>query len=200
MLYLNDCAIIHTVHQQTVAGIVSDITVSDDTVVSWLPPVPPNCVILYYNIRIIRADTGTVVKTIEELNVLTIDISDYIQPNNEYTIEVKCKLCVLLELLLTIIPVNFQMSLLPLKYYNIFCVTILVSSLSLTISILSVQIQAVTSVGGGMFSSPVIISYNNNDDTRPQNSSTVIIGLSVSVAVLILLLLIAGTVAVIYIM
>ena len=76
-------------HQQTVAGIVSDITVSDDTVVSWLPPVPPNGVILYYNIRIIRTDTGTVVKIIEELNVLTIDISDYIQPNNEYTIEVR---------------------------------------------------------------------------------------------------------------
>ena len=88
-IYLNDCAIIHTVHQQTVAGIVSDITVSDDTVVSWLPPVPPNGVILYYNIRIIRADTGAVVKIIEELNVLTIDISDYIQPNNEYTIEVR---------------------------------------------------------------------------------------------------------------
>ena len=68
-----------------------DITVSDDTVVSWLPPVPPNGVILYYNIRIIRADTGTVVKIIEELNVLTIDISEYniIQPNNVYTIEVR---------------------------------------------------------------------------------------------------------------
>ena len=66
-----------------------DITVSDDTVVSWLPPVPPNGVILYYNIRIIRADTGTVVKIIEELNVLTIDISDYnIQPNNEYNVAV----------------------------------------------------------------------------------------------------------------
>ena len=70
----------------------------------------------------------------------------------------------------------------------------------LTFTNFTVQIQAVTSVGGGMFSSPVIISYNNNDDTSTQNSSTAIIGLSVSVTVLILLLLIAGTMAVIYIM
>ena len=60
--------------------------------------------------------------------------------------------------------------------------------------------QLTTDTVRGMFSSPVIISYNNNDDTSTQNSSTAIIGLSVSVAVLILLLLIAGTMAVIYIM
>ena len=65
-----------------------DITVSDDTVVSWLPPVPPNGVILYYNIRIIRADTGTVVKIIEELNVLTIDISDFLETNIDYNVAV----------------------------------------------------------------------------------------------------------------
>ena len=67
---------------------------------------------------------------------------------------------------------------------------------------LIVQIQAVTSVGGGMYSSPVIISYNNNinDDTSQTQNSSVIIGLSVSVAVLILLLLITGIMAVIYIM
>ena len=68
---------------------MSDITVSDDTVVSWLPPVPPNGVILYYNIRIIRADTGAVIKIIEdELNVLTIDISDFLEKNIEYNVTV----------------------------------------------------------------------------------------------------------------
>ena len=82
------CVYLINVHQQTVAGIVIDITVSDDTVVSWLPPVPPNGVILYYNIRIIRADTGTVVKIIEELNVLTIDIVDFIEKNIEYNVTV----------------------------------------------------------------------------------------------------------------
>ena len=79
---------LYIIHQQTVAGIVIDITVSDDIVVSWLPPVPPNGVILYYNIKIIRADTGTVVKIIEEVNVLTIDISDFLEKNIEYNVTV----------------------------------------------------------------------------------------------------------------
>ena len=62
---------------------------SDGTVVSWSPPVPPNGIILYYNIRITRADNGELVRSIEELNVLTIDVSDYnIDIDTEYNVTV----------------------------------------------------------------------------------------------------------------
>ena len=36
----------------------------------------------------IRADTGAVIKIIEELNVLTIDISDFLEKNIEYNVTV----------------------------------------------------------------------------------------------------------------
>ena len=69
----------------TVAGTVTEISVSDGTVVSWSPPVPPNGIILYYNIRITRTDNGELVRSIEELNVLTIDVSDYIDIDTQYS-------------------------------------------------------------------------------------------------------------------
>ena len=72
----------------TVAGTVTEISVSDGTVVSWSPPVPPNGIILYYNIRITRADNGELVRSIEELNVLTIDVSDYIDIDTQYNVTV----------------------------------------------------------------------------------------------------------------
>ena len=61
---------------------------SDGTVVSWSPPVPSNGIILYYNIRITRADNGELVRSIEELNVLTIDVSDYIEIDTVYNVTV----------------------------------------------------------------------------------------------------------------
>ena len=61
---------------------------SDGTVVSWSPPVPPNGIILYYNIRITRADNGELVRSIEEQNVLTIDVSDYIEIDTAYNVTV----------------------------------------------------------------------------------------------------------------
>ena len=70
-----------------VAGVVSDISVSD-TVVSWSPPDPPNGVILYYNINITNADSGDLVILIEELNTTSIDVAKYGETGGEYIIEV----------------------------------------------------------------------------------------------------------------
>ena len=59
------------------------------TVVSWSPPFPPNGVILYYNVRITRADNGELLVFIKELNDMKIDITnyDYI-PGVEYNVTV----------------------------------------------------------------------------------------------------------------
>ena len=59
------------------------------TVVSWSPPFPPNGVILYYNVRITRADNGELLVFIKELNDTKIDIAnyDYI-PGMEYKVMV----------------------------------------------------------------------------------------------------------------
>ena len=77
----------------TVAGIVSDITVPEvsegGSVVSWSSPVPPNGVILHYNIRISRNDTGELVVFIEEFNARQLDVTQYnIERHEAYVLEV----------------------------------------------------------------------------------------------------------------
>ena len=73
----------------TVAGTVTEISVSDGTVVHWSHPVPPNGVILHYNMRITcRTDDWELVRNIEELNVLTIDVSQYIETDTECNVTV----------------------------------------------------------------------------------------------------------------
>ena len=56
---------------------MTEFDVGENGVLSWSPPVPPNGDILYYNVIITRADTGELVIRVEELYVLTIDVSDY---------------------------------------------------------------------------------------------------------------------------
>ena len=74
----------------TAAGTVSDIPEPDSgsTVVSWSPPVPPNGVILYYNVRISNADTGELVLLVIELNATSIDLNDHNVPDGMVTVEV----------------------------------------------------------------------------------------------------------------
>ena len=74
-----------------VAGIVSVINPPEEgsTVVSWPPPVPPNGDILYYNVRITRADNGELLVFIEQLGKPEVDIANYdYEPGVEYNVEV----------------------------------------------------------------------------------------------------------------
>ena len=70
----------------SVAGTVTVVNVSG-SVVSWSPPVPPNGVILYYNIRISRNDTGELI-VVGELDALQIDVATYGEVGGVYTVEV----------------------------------------------------------------------------------------------------------------
>ena len=70
---------------------VSDIIPPEEgsTVLSWSPPVPPNGDILYYNVRITRADNGELLVFITELSDTKIDVTNYdYEPGVEYNIEV----------------------------------------------------------------------------------------------------------------
>ena len=51
---------------------MSEFMVGEDGVLSWSPPVPPNGVILHYNVIITRADTG-----VDGLEGLSIDLTAY---------------------------------------------------------------------------------------------------------------------------
>ena len=74
----------------TVAGIVMETYKLTDSssVLSWSPPNPPNGIILYYNIRITHSDSGELVATVEAFSNTTIDISDYIDSNGKFNVEV----------------------------------------------------------------------------------------------------------------
>ena len=57
---------------------MTEIELGEDGVLRWSAPVPPNGVILHYNVIITRADTGELVTRIEQLEEQRIDSSDYI--------------------------------------------------------------------------------------------------------------------------
>ena len=61
----------------TVGGTVSEFMVGEDGVLSWSPPVPPNGVILHYNVIITRADTGELVRRVDVFEGLSIDLTAY---------------------------------------------------------------------------------------------------------------------------
>ena len=65
-----------------------EFDVGENGVLSWSPPVPSNGDILYYNVIITRADTGELVIRVEELYVLTVDVSIYGEINMDYNVEV----------------------------------------------------------------------------------------------------------------
>ena len=67
---------------------MTEFDVGENGVLSWSPPVPPNGDILYYNVIITRADTGELVIRVEELYVLTLDVSKYGVINMDYSVEV----------------------------------------------------------------------------------------------------------------
>ena len=56
---------------------MSEFMVGEDGVLSWSPPVPPNGVILHYNVIIIRADTGELVRRVDVLEDQSIDLTEY---------------------------------------------------------------------------------------------------------------------------
>ena len=58
-----------------VGGTVTEFVVGENGVLSWSSPVPPNGVILYYNVIISTADSGQLVVTrVEELHIPKIDL------------------------------------------------------------------------------------------------------------------------------
>ena len=56
---------------------MSEFMVGENGVLSWSPPVPPNGVILHYNVIITRADTGELVRRVDVLEGLSIDLTEY---------------------------------------------------------------------------------------------------------------------------
>ena len=68
---------------------MTEFDVGENGVLSWSPPVPPNGDILYYNVIITRADTGELVIRLEELYVITIDVSKYGEINMDYNVTVR---------------------------------------------------------------------------------------------------------------
>ena len=64
---------------------MTEFVVGENGVLSWSSPVPPNGVILYYNVII---TSGQLVTRIVELDVLTIDVSSYGEINMDYNVTV----------------------------------------------------------------------------------------------------------------
>ena len=67
---------------------MTEFVVGENGVLSWSSPVPPNGVILYYNVIISTADSGQLVTRVEELDILTIDVSNYREMNMDYNVTV----------------------------------------------------------------------------------------------------------------
>ena len=65
---------------------MTEFVVGENGVLSWSSPVPPNGVILYYNVII---SSGQLVTRIEELDVLIIDVSNYGEINMDYNVTVR---------------------------------------------------------------------------------------------------------------
>ena len=72
-----------------VGGTVTEFVVGENGVLSWSSPVPPNGVILYYNVVISTAYSGQLVSRVKELDVLTIEVSDYGEINMDYNVTVR---------------------------------------------------------------------------------------------------------------
>ena len=68
---------------------MTEFVVGENGVLSWSPPVPSNGVILYYNAIISTVDSGQLVARVEELDVLTIDVSKYGEINMDYNVTVR---------------------------------------------------------------------------------------------------------------
>ena len=66
-----------------------EFSVGQDGLLSWSPPVPPNGVILHYNVIISTATTGEVVSIIEDWDQLNIDVSNYGEINMDYNVTVR---------------------------------------------------------------------------------------------------------------
>ena len=90
VLFVDEYRLQH--HVCAVGGTVTEFDVGENGVLSWSPPVPPNGDILYYNVIITRADTGELVIRLEELYVLTIDVSKYGEINMDYNVKVRTHL------------------------------------------------------------------------------------------------------------
>ena len=72
----------------TVAGTVMEFEPLDGSTVSWSPPDPPNGMIIYYNIRITHSESGELEQFIEVFSETSIDVSDYVDSNGYFSVQV----------------------------------------------------------------------------------------------------------------
>ena len=68
---------------------MTEFVVGENGVLGWSSPVPPNGVILYYNVILSTADSGKLVTRVEEVDVLTVDVSKYGEINMDYNVTVR---------------------------------------------------------------------------------------------------------------
>ena len=68
---------------------MSDIPAPRDSVVSWVPPNPPQGIILHYNIKITKSDTGELVRLILMVNLTTFDVSSEVMSAGAYSVLVR---------------------------------------------------------------------------------------------------------------
>lgn len=131
-----------------VAGSVTDFSEPADgsNVLSWSSPSPPNAIILHYNITITPLDSEGmvitiegIVMTIEVFNDTSIDISKHVISDGEFIAEaVEWRYYIFIELALSVSLMFFRV------VKTVYCIYISLHS----------QMQAVTIVGTGNFSSP----------------------------------------------
>ena len=70
-----------------VGGTVREFAVGEDGVLRWSPPVPPNGIILYYNVIITRSDSGEPVAKFEQMYQRNIDVA--LLNSGVYNVQVK---------------------------------------------------------------------------------------------------------------
>ena len=220
---------------------MTEFVVGENGVLSWSSPVPPNGVILYYNVIIYTADSGQLVTRVEELDILTIDVSSYGEINMDYNVTVRANrgvfqfyICSNSKLSGQFTPwltVSISFGVLtcvceqyttrekqsimhqvyklhPLCTYvqcpamsmhcrcRDGCISCPCQRLSAYITnihyqsclhLCHAQVQAVTSVGGGDFSSPVTVSLREPSPDSNSGPPVTVIAVAVIVVVIVLL-------------
>ena len=140
----------------------------DGSTVSWSPPDPPNGMIIYYNIRITHTESGELEWFIELFTGISIDVSDYVDSNGYFSVQVHvhhvCKENKTLSNYCGAVANNVSF-----RYVHMF---------------LCCQVQAVTIEGPGNFSSPVTVAVGG----CKESDNSVVIGVPVAIVVVIILI------------
>ena len=149
-----------------------EFDVGEDGVLRWSPPVPPNGVILYYNVII--------TKVIEKFNDTNLELSPY----GTYTVEV-INMHVFLTARHNFLP--------PFEYHQVQAVTSAGAgkwSSPVNVTLTDNSVSSATDSDGS----------SSTDDGCSSSHQSTIAGLIVCIVVLLLLLLLFGTVFIVYVL